>query len=108
MRLLPVLLLALLPSAALACRTASTGAGCAVAPVRVAAVQAVPEAPPLAQVGDVLPRGRYSLLLNAEYYGLPPARDGWVYMRVGRDAFRVDWASHQVLERVTSQTAANF
>ena len=62
----------------------------------------------LAGVGDVLPRGEFSLILNAEYYGLPPASDGWVYMRVGQDAFRVDWSSHQVLERVTDQAAANF
>ncbi len=63
---------------------------------------------PSAAVGDVLPRGAYSLILNAEYYGLPPVADGWVYMRVGSDAFRVDWHSHQVLERVTDQAAANF
>ncbi len=63
---------------------------------------------PLAEVGDILPRGQYSLILNAEYYGLPPVSDGWVYMRVGPDALRVDWSSHQVLERVTDQAAANF
>ena len=63
---------------------------------------------PLADVGDVLPRGEYSLILNAEYYGLPPVSDGWVYMRVGQDALRVDWQSHEVLERVTERTAANF
>jgi hypothetical protein len=63
---------------------------------------------PLAAVGDVLPRGAYSLILNAEYYGLPPVADGWVYLRVGPDAFRVDWHSHQVLERVTDEAAPNF
>ncbi len=63
---------------------------------------------PLAGVGDVLPRGEYSVILNADYYGLPPVSDGWVYMRVGQDAYRVDWRTHQVLERVTDRAAANF
>jgi hypothetical protein len=63
---------------------------------------------PLVGVGDVLPRGEYSIILNADYYGLPPVSDGWVYMRVGGDAYRVDWQTHQVLERVTERTAANF
>ena len=62
----------------------------------------------MAKVGEVLPRGRYSIILNADYYGLPPVSDGWVYMRVGQDAFRVDWRTHQVLERVTDRVAANF
>ncbi len=63
---------------------------------------------PLVHEGDVLPRGQYSVILNADYYGLPPASDGWVYMRVGQDAYRVDWRTHQVLERVTERAAANF
>jgi hypothetical protein len=63
---------------------------------------------PLAAVGDILPRGEYSVILNADYYGLPPASEGWVYMRVGPDALRVDWSSHEVLERATDQAAANF
>jgi hypothetical protein len=62
----------------------------------------------LAAIGDVLPRGRYSVILNSEYYGLPRVSNGWVYMRVGHDAFRVDWTTHQVLERVTEQASANF
>lgn len=62
----------------------------------------------LVNVGAVLPRGEYSVILNGDYYGLPPAGDGWVYMRVGSDAFRVDWQSHQVLERVTDLASANF
>lgn len=93
-----------------ACRTASIGAGCVAAPVRVAAVIAPEPAPvpPAVEVGQRLDRGRYSILLNAEYYGLPPVSDGWVYMRVERDVFRVDWRSHQVIERVTHLASANF
>jgi hypothetical protein len=63
---------------------------------------------PLVAVGDVLPRGEYSIILDAAYYGLPPVSDGWVYMRVEQDAYRVDWKTHQVLARVTDQAAANF
>ena len=66
------------------------------------------DATPLVGVGELLPRGEYSIILNAEYYGLPPVSDGWVYMRVGGDAYRVDWQTHQVLERVTDEVAANF
>ncbi len=100
------------------CRTESTGARC----IRV--LDAAPEqtfatepagamssgsAPSgLVDVGDVLPRGEFSIILNADYYGLPPVSDGWVYMRVGGDAYRVDWRTHEVLERVTERTAANF
>ena len=62
----------------------------------------------LTVIGDVLPRGEHSIVHNAEYYGLPPVSDGWVYMRVGQDAFRVDWQTHQVLERVTDEASANF
>lgn len=62
----------------------------------------------LVDVGAVVPRGEYSIIINADYYGLPPVSDGWVYMRIGQDAFRVDWQSHQVLERVTEEAAANF
>jgi hypothetical protein len=59
-------------------------------------------------VGDVLPRGEYSIILDTAYYGLPPVSDGWVYMRVDQNAYRVDWQTHRVLEQVTDQAAANF
>jgi hypothetical protein len=62
----------------------------------------------LVDVGEVVPRGEYSVILNGDYYGLPPVGDGWVYMRIGPDAYRVDWQTHQVLERVTEEAAANF
>lgn len=92
------------------CSTAGTGARCVSVPVRaVAAGSSGPStATPLVAVGDVLERGKHSILLNADYYGLPPVADGWVYMRVGPDLFRVDWGSQEVLERVTERAAANF
>jgi len=109
---------ALFPSLTQAeCRTAQAGARCllAMAPpsrpadlVEAGAMSNASAPSPLMGVGDVVPRGEYSIILNADYYGLPPVSDGWVYMRVGPDAYRVDWRSHQVLERVTDKAAANF
>lgn len=105
-------------AASAACSTAGSGALC------IRLIDEVPARPdsvteqamtsststptPAVGVGEVLPRGEYSIILNADYYGLPPVSDGWVYMRVGQDAFRVDWQTHQVLERVTDKAAANF
>lgn len=98
-----------------ACSTADSGARCVRAlpnldvPVRPDQVLRSASAPStLVDVGEVVPRGEYSIILNADYYGLPPVSDGWVYMRIGQDAYRVDWQSHQVLERVTERVAANF
>ena len=96
------------------CSTATAGARCirvmAEPPVRPGAevMSNASAATPLFTTGDMLPRGEYSMILNADYYGLPPAGDGWVYMRVGTDAYRVDWRTHQVLERVMDKAAANF
>jgi len=58
--------------------------------------------------GTVLPRNKYNILLLADYYGLPAVRDGWVYVEVERNVYRVDFRSFQVLEMVTDQTAANW
>lgn len=104
-----------------ACSTASAGARCIVVETAMAA-PAPPPLPPgsvggassasaptlLVDVGQVVPKGEYSVILNADYYGLPAVSDGWVYMRIGSDAYRVDWQSHQVLERVTEEASANF
>jgi len=105
-------------AASAACSTAESGARCIrvlqEAPSRPAAqvdasmTSSASTPTPLVGEGEVLPRGEYSIILNADYYGLPPVSDGWVYMRVGQDAFRVDWQTHQVLERVTDKAAANF
>lgn len=112
----------LFSSAALAaCSTESAGARCIVVETALEPPPAPPLRPgsvggatsasaptPLVDVGAVVPKGEYSVILNADYYGLPPVSDGWVYMRIGADAYRVDWQSHQVLERVTEEAAANF
>lgn len=104
-------------AASAACSTADSGARCIRAqpegvdldvPARPATMSSASAPTTLVGVGEVVPRGEYSIILNADYYGLPPVSDGWVYMRIGQDAYRVDWQSHQVLERVTEQAAANF
>lgn len=100
-------------AASAGCLTAGTGAGCVEArepsgSILQAALTGGSATTPAVRAGAVLERGRYSIVLNADYYGLPPVQDGWVYMRVDRDVFRVDWRSHEVLERVTDRAAANF
>ena len=101
----------LMPSLASAeCRFAAIGAGCAaVERTRIVTVKVAP-APPPVEIGEVLERGRYSMLMNAAYYGLPLPQDGdgWVYFRIERDVYRVDYRSMTVLERATGETARNF
>lgn len=99
------------PAARAECRDAGAACPSSLSALPVSAMGLVPSdsvAAPQAQVGDVVPRGRYSIILNADYYGLPPVSDGWVYMRIGLEAYRVDWRTHQILERVTDRVAANF
>ena len=51
--------------------------------------------------GTVLPRGQYQVLLNTEYYGLPPSRDGVWYFRVEGRILRVHNDTMEVVEDVT-------
>ena len=93
------------------CRMATTGAGCAQPRFTTVAPTVEPErelGPPPVALGEILPRGKYSILVNRRYYGLPPVEDGWVYMRIENDVYRVDYATRKVLQRVTDQTSANF
>ena len=93
--------------ASAACLTANTGAGCASARIIVAPPPS--ELPPgPVEIGDVLPRGEYSMVMNARWYGLPTARDGWVYFKVKDDVYRVDFMSREVLERATAEAGANW
>lgn len=59
-------------------------------------------------VGDFLPRGKYQILLNAQYYGLPAAKDGSWYFKVDRRVMRVRPDTLEVLEDVTDQTNRAF
>ena len=84
------------------CRIAIAGTSCVSVP------QPLTPRPGPVEIGETLERGQYSMLMNARYYGLPNARDGWVYMRIEDEIYRVDWRSHEVLERVTDQAGANW
>ena len=94
---------ALLPLSANAqCRIAVAGTACAAIP------QSSTPSPGPVNIGDVLDRGKYSMLMNARYYGLPNARDGWIYMQIEDEIYRVDYRSHEVLERVTHKASRNW
>lgn len=82
--------LLLLPQAALAC---TAGAKCLTAPETTSIPEYVP--------GDVLPRGKYQMLLNSEYYGLPPNQAGTWYFRVDHRVMRVRPDTLEIVEDVT-------
>ena len=84
------------------CRIAVAGTSCVAIPQPL-----TPVAGPV-EVGEVLERGEYSMIMNARYYGLPIVSDGWVYFRIEEDIYRVDWRSHEVLERVTHLASRNW
>lgn len=59
-------------------------------------------------VGDMLPRGQYQVLLNSEYYGLPPVPAGSWYYRVDNRVMRVRPDTLEVLEDVTDKANRAF
>ena len=59
--------------------------------------------PPPVEIGARLPRDRYEIVLETDWYGLPRATGSWIYMRIEDDLYRVDWRTMEVLERVTAQ-----
>ena len=63
---------------------------------------------PLYEPGDVLPRGRYSMLMNSAYYGLPPAPEGTLYFQVDLKVLLVDRTTYEVLADVSREVAATF
>lgn len=87
-------------AAAQSCDMSNTGAKC------IAAVSAGTAAP-LVAPGDTLPP-RYYVLLNTEYFGLPPASDGWLYFEVERRIFRVESRTRRVIDDVTHLANAAF
>ena len=52
--------------------------------------------------GDILPAGKYDVLLNSTYHGLPASDGSFWYFKVGRYVFKVDPPTMTVLEDVTS------
>jgi len=92
-----------LPTLGLAqCRISVPGTSC------IAIPQPLTPPPGPVEIGQVLERGQYSMIMNARYYGLPRVSDGWVYMRIEDEIYRVDWISQTVLERVTDQASRNW
>lgn len=83
------------------CRTAATGAGCVAVPGARTGPREL--GPPPIEIGARMERGRYEILHETAWYGLPRATGTWVYMRVEDDLYRVDWRTLEVLERVTDQ-----
>ncbi|MEL7179018.1 MAG: hypothetical protein AAFN63_04230 [Pseudomonadota bacterium] len=84
------------------CRIAVAGTSC------VAVPQPLTPKPAPVEIGETLERGKYSMVMNARYYGLPTVSDGWVYFRIEDEIYRVDWRSHEVLERVTHLASRNW
>ncbi|SIN94759.1 hypothetical protein [Vannielia litorea] len=87
-----------------ACRINVSGAKCESA-ARFASASTAPALP--VAIGEPLPY-EYMMLLNSEYFGLPPVSDGWVYFRVGNRVVRADYSTREVLEDVTGQTNRAF
>lgn len=99
------------------CLTAGSGAKCVAAtndriatkssPKWLKAPKSADRTANLVSVGERLPQG-YSILLNTEYYGLPPVEASWIYYRVGHDVVRVDRRTREVLAFATDETNAAF
>jgi hypothetical protein len=81
------------------CRMAAAGA-CVSVPIK--------KSLPPVTIGEVIQKGKYSMVMDARWYGLPPAQDGWVYFRIERDVYRVDYITMTVLERATAETGRNW
>ncbi len=81
------------------CRMAAAGA-CQVVPVK--------KVPPPVAIGEVIERGRYSMVMDATWYGLPPAQDGWIYYRIEDEVYRVDYRTMKVVERATDEASRNW
>lgn len=95
-------------SAQAQCLTANTGAGCSTAKIITVPKPTRDLGPPPVEIGTILPRGKYSMVMNARWYSLPDARDGWVYFRIEDDVYRVDFETMEVLERATAEAGSNW
>ncbi|MCU0911258.1 MAG: hypothetical protein MUE98_07910 [Rhodobacteraceae bacterium] len=73
-------------------------AGCRIATEGTRCLTVTPRTAPLAQ-GDALPETA-RLVMNPRYWGLPAVEDGQRYYVLGREVYRVDAASMQVIDRV--------
>ncbi|MEL6644041.1 MAG: hypothetical protein AAFQ79_08910 [Pseudomonadota bacterium] len=55
------------------------------------------------EVGETLPRGKYQVLLNTEYYGLPATDGSFWYFKVDRRVLKVVPSTMVVLADVTRE-----
>ncbi|MWB77106.1 hypothetical protein GLS40_03620 [Pseudooceanicola sp. 216_PA32_1] len=74
---------------------------------RFFSTSAVPPPPPTYAPGDVLPDD-VMILLNRERHGLPAPRDGWTYFRTGREVYRADLQTREVIDRVNDHMSIRF
>jgi hypothetical protein len=73
-------------------------AGCRIATEGTRCLTVAPRSAPLAR-GDQVPEAA-RLVMNPRYWGLPAVEDGQRYYVFGREVYRVDAASMQVIDRV--------
>jgi len=102
-----ILLFALSAAPALACTTAGTGAKCVSVGDGLRSGGAghwqrapIITTPPPLEVGAYLDGSDFNALVGTAYLGLPPARDGWVYVRHDDRIYRVDFRTREVLALV--------
>ncbi len=104
--LLYILIVSVSTPAIAQCRMAAAGAACSTPPVHK--IIAPPPRPAPVEIGAIIPRGKYSMVMDAQWYGLPPAQDGWIYYRIKDDVYRVDYRTMEVLERATDEAGQNW
>ncbi|MEL6798360.1 MAG: hypothetical protein AAFO80_00655 [Pseudomonadota bacterium] len=83
------------PPAEAGCRI--KGAKCLTAPQKANIVRYEP--------GEILPRGKYQVLLNTEYYGLPATDGSFWYFKVDRRVLKVVPDTMVVLADVTREAS---
>ena len=53
------------------------------------------------EIGDVLPRGKYQMMINSRYNGLPKPDQGTLYFKVDHRVLRVELNTLMVVEDMT-------
>ena len=53
------------------------------------------------EIGDTLPRGKYQMMLNSRYNGLPKPAQGTLYFKVEHRILRVELNTLMVVEDMT-------
>jgi hypothetical protein len=58
--------------------------------------------------GDRLEPGKFQMIVNSRFYGLPPVESGMFYVRVGNRALKVKRDTYEVVSDVTHLTNRSF